>query len=1427
MPRNICWDESVLENVLILVEALMQLSELQPENLQPKPPLYVQWEADNKLRVTGYETKPTRGKIARTVEVGTKKEHLLKLVTTVGKTLKLRQRRKGPVRSQLERELEEVQYFFDSLRELKLIDKFIQKQGYWKFTLTLKHQTASKQENLQVVKQKWNEHPKTKATSQIILTTDTSIDWRDICHKRLEKQQEDAQLRHKATEKGFEVNVYVPLGLVERKQQQRRGEHEQREQENPYALDKEVIVKTYERGDFLLQVIGQKPAGNHKHIAIIGEPGAGKTTLLTNIASFIKDTSEDLPIFISLANLQGKTIEDYLLKIWLTEAMRLVKVVVTPEIEDQLIERFRKGGVWLLLDGVDEMGENSPIQALSKINQALKQLPIEVRVVLTCRLNVWDANVNNTLTGFDIYKTQEFKPEQIDDFIQQWFTCAEKQQRGEELKAKLKAPKYEKICKLVTNPLRLALLCQTFYLDKQGELPETKAALYQRFTRYFYEWKPEQFCELINSDDVKDELHKALSKLAFAGINSAARFRLKRSLARQQMGEKLFKLACDVGWLNLVDRLAGTDEEVYAFFHPNFQEYFAALKVKDWREFFKPIPKKPTPDVYRIFEPQWKEVILLWLGREDVEPREKEAFIKALVEFDDQCGDWSNIHQVRHGYYEFRAYFLAAAGITEFKYFQAKEIVEQILRWGFGKFDIAKQQWVTFLYPIANGIKAALLQTERATAIDALVKLITDSNVDDSTKYYAASSLGQIGSGNQTAIDALVKLIADSNVDNNTKHQAASSLGQIGSGNQTAIDALVKLIADSNVDNNTKYYAASSLGQIGSGNQTAIDALVKLITDSNVGNYTKYYAASSLGQIHPGNQTAIDALEKLIANSNVDNYTKYYAASSLGQIDPRNQTAIDALVNFIADSNVDNYTKYYAASSLGQIGSGNQTAIDALVKLLADSNVDNYTKHKAAFSLGQIGSGNQTAIDALVKLIADSNVDNYTKYYAASSLGQIDPRKQTAIDALVKLITDSNVDNYTKYYAASSLGQIDPRKQTAIDALVKLITDSNVNNYIKSVAASSLGQIGSGNQTAIDALVKLIADSNVDNNTKYYAASSLGQIDPCKQTAIDALVKLIADSNVDNNTKHQAASSLGQIGSGNQTAIDALVKLIADSNVDNYTKYYAASSLGQIGSGNQTAIDALVNFIDDSNVNNYIKSVAVSSLGEIGSGNQTAIDALVNFIADSNVDDDTKHRAVSSLGKILTKEHMASVVTVLKNCLSDEIYKSDFDIFKECYSLFWDCAQNLTYPDFYQAWHAGEDSENLDSPSETFTPQNLQAAINSDRLLSQTIHLICIDTSKFIDPNHPASKIYTEIVKAGCPKCEDGTPKTMTELKTYWDLLETDKRVVLVFYQGMGSQSQQLSDLILNHLSKFNNTICVIGDQTSDDILNRLRSLQS
>ncbi len=363
------------------------------------------------------------------------------------------------------------------------------------------------------------------------------------------------------------------------------------------------------------------------------------------------------------------TLADYILKKWLPDAIRLINIVPTSEIEAQLQTEFYQGNFCLLLDGVDEMGESSPIQALNKISQELTNWLGQARVILTCRLNVWDATVNNNiLPGFNTFKTQEFNPEDVEKFIRKWFQVANKINHGEKLISQLQQKGKERIRESVTNPLRLSLLCQIFDQDGNGELPETKAQFYQLFTRYFYEWKPELVPDVSDSYQLKQELHQALGKLALAGINSDVIFRLKRSLAVEEMGESLFKLAYDLGWLNQVDRDANNHEAVYAFFHPNFQEYFAALAIDDWRDFLNHVPTNPVKAKYRVFEPQWREVILLWLGRNDINKNQKDDFMNALIKFDAVSGHFE--------FYSSQARNLARFGLKEFPESVLNEIVE-------------------------------------------------------------------------------------------------------------------------------------------------------------------------------------------------------------------------------------------------------------------------------------------------------------------------------------------------------------------------------------------------------------------------------------------------------------------------------------------------------------------------------------------------------------------------------------------------------------------------------------------------------------------------------------------------------------------------------------------------------------------------------
>ena len=204
-------------------------------------------------------------------------------------------------------------------------------------------------------------------------------------------------------------------------------------------------------------------------------------------------------------------------------------------------------------------------------------------------------------------------------------------------------------------------------------------------------------------------------------------------------------------------------------FSPHSQEYFAARAIDDW-DFFLPREHGDKPvegKEYRIFEPKWKEVILLWLGREDIAKKKKEEFITALVDFKDGCSPVKSLI-IDRGFYQYRAYFLAAAGINEFKeYSRTKEIVAQLVDWAFGK----------LIWDITSSAKTALTETNRTEAIEGLIKVI-DSTTDEWTLWKAAASLEKIGVGNPQAIEGLIKVI-DSTTNESIRWQAAESLGEI------------------------------------------------------------------------------------------------------------------------------------------------------------------------------------------------------------------------------------------------------------------------------------------------------------------------------------------------------------------------------------------------------------------------------------------------------------------------------------------------------------------------------------------------------------------------------------------------------------------------------------------------------------------------
>jgi predicted NACHT family NTPase len=278
---------------------------------------------------------------------------------------------------------------------------------------------GDKGREFEVVKQKWKEQPKTNSlvtsSTTSIQVTEKSIDWRDVCRAMLEKQKQLTTNRlMRAEEMLFDISqICVDLALVERKQQDKRGEDDNPERSQLYKPDYEETQKL-EYEEFLATLLKASPSNK---ISVIGEPGAGKTTLLQRIAFWILDNTNGLPIWIPLGNLPtpAPKLKHYLLHNWLEDTI----LNVTPKIKAEFEELLTAGRVWLLLDGVDEMVANSG-NLLSFIDSWIPGWCQQLSVVLTCRLNVWEANPH-ALNNFQTYRTLEFSQEKVNEFIEACF----------------------------------------------------------------------------------------------------------------------------------------------------------------------------------------------------------------------------------------------------------------------------------------------------------------------------------------------------------------------------------------------------------------------------------------------------------------------------------------------------------------------------------------------------------------------------------------------------------------------------------------------------------------------------------------------------------------------------------------------------------------------------------------------------------------------------------------------------------------------------------------------------------------------------------------------------------------------------------------------------------------------------------------------
>ncbi|WP_152532135.1 NACHT domain-containing protein [Leptolyngbya sp. Heron Island J] len=783
-----------------------------------------------------------------------------------------------------------------------LEDNRISRRGseVWHFTLTLWHHRRDRPALLKTFDHIWEQRRCDRSPPSESTPPTDSRRWQQYCQHALSS----------TLQTGLNSNL---LGRVDPPQL-------------PLALVEHIIESSAQQTSDIdtidtSELLNYLQHNTIQNLAIVGEPGAGKTTLLQQLAQEILQQTADLAIVVSLAQLGTQSLEDYILQDWLKLALN--QRTVTPEQQKELADSIEQGHSWLLLDAVDEM-ELSGSLAITQLAHQLQGWLSNGRIIITCRLNLWDAG-KNILSHWPTYRLLGYENyrQQIQPFIRRWF--AHQPEQGKALCQQLSLPEHKRLRNNLRNPLRLALFCR---LGSGGQLAKTQHQLYQQFVTALYDWQQDTLPTTLLE---QHQINQVLSQLALVTLNvSTTQLSLSRVTQHLTPADlPWFERAIQLGWLTPL--ATSTGEKVYSFLHGTFRDYFAAQAIDRWQH-FTTLHHKQLPMVML----GWQAVILLWLGRSDIPNAEKNSLVNALIEFKDDCG----------GFFEHRTWLFAGRALGEYPEFpKADIIIQQLVEWRFN----FNRKTPSILIEAA---KAALAESDLNRVTQVLTQLTQDPSQDFFDRWMAAYSLGRsYAPQSQVAVETLVSLLPTMRSDY-LKMDMARHLGTLSPGHSLAITTLVEII-NASPQPLTQRKASLRLAKVAPNHPLPITTLEQLLVDN------------------PQDKATLNALATLAPNHpmvvEIGTSAKSRRVSSRRRVNrkphrsPDRAKQIDSLVARLSDRN-----RLRLAQKLSQLQPGHPVAIETLWQCLIAS--ENKTKQKQAGHALQIAATDNQIPELVAKL---------------------------------------------------------------------------------------------------------------------------------------------------------------------------------------------------------------------------------------------------------------------------------------------------------------------------------------------------------------------------------------------------------------------------------------------------------------------------
>jgi hypothetical protein len=418
--------------------------------------------------------------------------------------------------------------------------------------------------------------------------------------------------------------VFVPLRIVTDPAQR-----------NPNSFKKEIwdLLPTSSANAESIQ------GSRYRRIAVIADPGFGKTTLTRHLTlSYANGSFQShkvqalLPVLLLLRDIHPQilTNEKPALPDLIVEQVKRLPRCKDLDISSQWFKgRLQQGKCLVMLDGLDEVPETQREKVSRWINWQMKDYPSVF--ILTSRPHGYDSSL---FEGVQPVEIQPFNREEKSDFIHKWYRARMRESWDELLQRNQAQPEAKRlpqeqveaqsedeaekaatdlinqlaqnpaINELASNPLLVtivATLHETF-----ESLPNQRVKFYQKIFSLLLEDRPkrrETKLTLATAEDNQAVLEVVASKLL--DMNTT-QFTLKQGA--EWIREKLVRLNADPKltpkkffWeiQHIAGLLAGGESDLYQFSHKTFQEYLAAVALKE---------QEPRI-IEQLHNPNWEEVV--------------------------------------------------------------------------------------------------------------------------------------------------------------------------------------------------------------------------------------------------------------------------------------------------------------------------------------------------------------------------------------------------------------------------------------------------------------------------------------------------------------------------------------------------------------------------------------------------------------------------------------------------------------------------------------------------------------------------------------------------------------------------------------------------------------------------------------------------